>query len=245
MQSADRFASHPCIRVSVVKRHRRPVAILDSAQVRCKARPRINPTGANNVSQHSARACSLALHSLASIAQAADATKPNIILILADDLGYETLGANGGESYKTPNLDRLAATGMRFERCHVQPLCTPTRVQLMTGMSNVRNYIEFGSMDPKATTFGNLLKNAGYATGIAGKWQLGRDKDLPQRFGFDEVVPLAAHAPPAALRQPRPRIQRRGARLQQRRIRPRPRQRLRARLHRRRTNRSRSSSTTR
>ncbi len=53
-------------------------------------------------------------------------------------------------------------------------------------MSNARNYIEFGAMDPKATTFGNLLKNAGYATAIAGKWQLGRDKDLPQRFGFDE-----------------------------------------------------------
>src|SRR3954466_4063399 len=94
------------------------------------------------------------------------AQKPNIILILADDLGYETLGANGGETYKTPNLDRLAATGMRFERCNVQPLCTPTRVQLMTGMYNVRNYIEFGTMDPHATTFGNLLKNAGYATAI-------------------------------------------------------------------------------
>ena len=56
----------------------------------------------------------------------------------------------------------------------------------MTGMSNARNYIEFGTMDPKATTFGNLLKNAGYATGIAGKWQLGRDKELPKKFGFDE-----------------------------------------------------------
>ena len=75
--------------------------------------------------------------------------KPNIILILADDLGYETLGANGGESYKTPNLDRLAAAGVRFERCNVQPLCTPTRVQLMTGMSNARNYIEFGHDGPE------------------------------------------------------------------------------------------------
>ncbi len=117
---------------------------------------------------------------------AAEGRKPNIILIMADDLGYETLGADGGQTYKTPQLDRLAATGMRFERCNVQPLCTPTRVQLMTGMSNARNYIEFGTMDPKATTFGNLLKQAGYVTGIAGKWQLGHDKDLPQRFGFDE-----------------------------------------------------------
>jgi arylsulfatase A len=118
--------------------------------------------------------------------QAAETKRPNIILILADDLGYETLGANGGQSYKTPNLDALAKAGMRFDRCYVQPLCTPTRVGLMTGMSNARNYIEFGNMDPNATTFGNLLKKAGYATAIAGKWQLGHDKDLPQRFGFDE-----------------------------------------------------------
>src|SRR5688572_6845626 len=72
--------------------------------------------------------------------------KPNIILIMADDFGYECVTANGGQSYHTPNLDRLAATGMRFEQCHVQPLCTPTRVQLMTGVYNVRNYIEFGAM---------------------------------------------------------------------------------------------------
>src|ERR1044072_2408223 len=84
-------------------------------------------------------------------AHAADARKPNIVLIMADDLGYETLGANGGQSYKTPNLDALAAAGLRFERCYVQPLCTPTRVGLMTGMSNARNYIEFGAMEPKST----------------------------------------------------------------------------------------------
>ncbi len=112
--------------------------------------------------------------------------KPNVILIMADDFGYEAVTANGGQSYRTPHLDRLAATGMRFERCHVQPLCTPTRVQLMTGIYNVRNYIEFGLLDPKATTFGHLLKQAGYATGICGKWQLGSGKDLPQHFGFDE-----------------------------------------------------------
>src|SRR5205807_10380177 len=98
--------------------------------------------------------------------------KPNIVLILADDLGYECLGCNGSTSYKTPNLDRLAATGMRFEHCYVQPLCTPTRVQLMTGLYNVRNYSRFGLLDPKATTFANLLKKAGYATCMVGKWQL-------------------------------------------------------------------------
>ena len=112
--------------------------------------------------------------------------QPNLILIMADDFGYEGVTANGGQSYQTPNLDRLAATGMRFTQCHVQPLCTPTRVQLMTGIYNVRNYSEFGLLDPKATTFAHLLKQAGYATGITGKWQLGRGKDLPRQFGFDE-----------------------------------------------------------
>jgi arylsulfatase A len=115
-----------------------------------------------------------------------EARHPNVVLIMADDFGYECVGANGGTSYQTPQLDRLAATGMRFERCYVQPLCTPTRVQLMTGFYNVRNYVSFGAIDPDATTFAHLLKNAGYVTGIAGKWQLGRGKKLPQRLGFDE-----------------------------------------------------------
>jgi len=115
---------------------------------------------------------------------------PNIVLIMADDFGYEAVTANGGESYQTPHLDRLAATGMRFENCYVQPLCTPTRAQLMTGIYNVRNYIEFGILDLKATTFGQLLKRAGYATGICGKWQLQLDqaKGLPQHFGYDESL---------------------------------------------------------
>ncbi len=114
------------------------------------------------------------------------ASRPNIILIMADDFGYECVTANGGQSYQTPNLDRLAAAGMRFEQCHVQPLCTPTRVQLMTGLYNVRNYLNFGTLMRSETTFGNLLKQAGYATGICGKWQLGRETDAPQHFGFDE-----------------------------------------------------------
>jgi arylsulfatase A len=120
-------------------------------------------------------------------ALAADAaSRPNIVLIMADDHGYECIGANGGTSYRTPVLDRLAAAGVRFEHCYVQPLCTPTRVQLMTGIYNVRNYTEFGQMDPQATTFANLLRQAGYATCITGKWQLGRDPELPKKFGFDE-----------------------------------------------------------
>lgn len=125
---------------------------------------------------------------LAAIASALPAATrpPNIVLILADDFGSECVTANGGQSYETPHLDRMAAAGMRFERCFVQPLCTPTRAQLMTGIYNVRNYIEFGLLDPKATTFGHLLKQAGYVTGITGKWQLGKERGLPQHFGFDE-----------------------------------------------------------
>ena len=70
----------------------------------------------------------------------ADDTKPNIILIMADDLGYESLSCNGSQSYQTPNLDKLAATGIRFDQCFSQPLCTPSRVQIMTGRYNFRNY---------------------------------------------------------------------------------------------------------
>ena len=111
---------------------------------------------------------------------------PNVILIMVDDFGYECITANGGESYQTPNIDKLAATGVRFENCHVQPLCTPTRVQLMTGRYNVHNYINFGTLLRTETTFGNLMKNAGYATGICGKWQLGGEVDSAQHFGFEE-----------------------------------------------------------
>ena len=117
---------------------------------------------------------------------AAENSKPNIILIMVDDFGYECITANGGQSYQTPNIDKLAATGVRFENCHVQPLCTPTRVQLMTGKYNVRNYLKFGALVRSETTFGHLFQRAGYHTGICGKWQLGHEVDSPQHFGFDE-----------------------------------------------------------
>ncbi|MEO6254659.1 MAG: sulfatase-like hydrolase/transferase [Ferruginibacter sp.] len=101
-----------------------------------------------------------------------DQTKPNIILILADDLGVETLGSYGGSSYKTPNLDLLAANGMRFNQAYATPLCTPTRLHLMTGKYNFRNYKAFGFLPAGETTFAHLLKSNGYATGVFGKWQL-------------------------------------------------------------------------
>lgn len=112
------------------------------------------------------------LGSFASVAALpAQPKRPNILLILADDLGYECLGCYGGTSYKTPNLDRLAAEGMRFRYAFAQPLCTPTRMQLMTGKYNFRNWQAFGVMDPKERTFGHLFTENGYRTAIAGKWQ--------------------------------------------------------------------------
>ena len=115
----------------------------------------------------------------------AETRPPNIVLIMADDMGYECVGANGGTSYETPHLDRLAKEGARFTQCYSQPICTPSRVQLMTGIYNKRNYIRFGILDPAATTFAHVLKQAGYATCVAGKWQLLGGVNGPQRFGFD------------------------------------------------------------
>ena len=98
--------------------------------------------------------------------------QPNIILIMSDDLGYEVIGANGGSSYKTPSIDSMAEQGMRFENAHVMPLCTPTRLSMMTGKYNFRNYLGFGLIRPDEVTFGHLLTDAGYNTCISGKWQL-------------------------------------------------------------------------
>ena len=100
------------------------------------------------------------------------AEKPNILFIMADDLGIEGLSCYGSDSYKTPRLDELAAGGIRFSHAYSQPLCTPTRVQIMTGKYNHRNWTYFGILDPEERTFGHLMQDAGYKTCIAGKWQL-------------------------------------------------------------------------
>ncbi|MEM9159690.1 MAG: sulfatase-like hydrolase/transferase [Verrucomicrobiota bacterium] len=118
------------------------------------------------------------------------AERPNIILIMADDLGYEGLSCYGSASYQTPHLDKLAANGIRFNHCYSQPICTPSRVQIMTGRYNHRNYQGFGYLDPSEITFGTLMKQAGYATCISGKWQLnGIEEEHP---GYDDPQrPLA------------------------------------------------------
>jgi arylsulfatase A len=134
--------------------------------------------------------------------KAASPKLPNIVLIMADDMGYECLGVNGSISYPTPNLDRLAKSGLRFENCYSQPLCTPSRVQIMTGKTNARNYVNFEYLNPEERTFAHLLKEAGYATCIAGKWQLNglhhnypgnKDTSRPNHFGFDEYCLWQLH----------------------------------------------------
>lgn len=119
--------------------------------------------------------------------------KPNIILIMADDIGIEGIGCYGSISYKTPNIDRLAKQGLRFKHAHSQPLCTNTRLQLMTGLHNDRNWICFGILDPKSKTIGHYLSDAGYEkTCIAGKWQL-QSYDPPDYPGAEKRRGLGMH----------------------------------------------------
>ncbi|MEL6105338.1 MAG: sulfatase-like hydrolase/transferase, partial [Planctomycetota bacterium] len=121
--------------------------------------------------------------------------RPNIILMMADDVSWEAFGCYGAEDYKTPNIDALAAGGIRFTHAYSTPICTPTRVKLMTGKYNFRNYTHFGYLHPNEKTFGHLMQSAGYKTAIAGKWQLNglyngldgaNDPLRPLRAGFDE-----------------------------------------------------------
>ena len=97
--------------------------------------------------------------------------KYNVLFIIADDLNC-AIGAYGDSLAYTPNIDKLAAGGLRFTHAYSQPLCTPTRVQIMTGKYNHRNWTYFGILDPQERTFGHLMKEAGYNTCISGKWQL-------------------------------------------------------------------------
>ncbi len=120
---------------------------------------------------------------------------PNVILIMADDMGYECLKSNGASNHHTPYLDKMAEEGVRFTNTFAQPLCTPSRVKIMTGLYNFRNYEYFGYLNENQTTFGTLMQEAGYATAVVGKWQLNglaydlpgyRDTLRPKLFGFEE-----------------------------------------------------------
>ena len=117
-------------------------------------------------------------------------TQPNIVLIMADDVGCGPLGAYGGQRWKTPHIDALATGGMRFDYCFSMPVCHPTRICLMTGKYPFRLNSDWGTF-PQAEephTLAHVLRRAGYATAIAGKWQLAllkEDLQHPARLGFD------------------------------------------------------------
>jgi len=126
-----------------------------------------------------------------------DTNKPNVILIMVDDMGYECIGLYGSTSYKTPNIDLIASNGILFSNCISQPLCTPSRVKIMTGKYNYRNYDYFGHLNLSEYSFGNLMQDSGYETCIVGKWQLNglaykdkitdwNDNTRPNKLGFDE-----------------------------------------------------------
>ncbi len=124
------------------------------------------------------------------------ARQPNVIVIVADDLGYADLGFQGGKDIPTPRLDALAASGVRCTSGYVSgPYCSPTRAALFTGRYQQRFGHEFnpgGNTDDSGLpvsqiTLADRLKKAGYATGLVGKWHLGsKPKYHPQRRGFDE-----------------------------------------------------------
>ena len=127
--------------------------------------------------------------------------RPNVVVLMADDLGAKELGCYGHPRHKTPNLDALAAGGIRFRTCYATPICSPSRVMIMTGRYGFRtgwyNLIgrayaprpgtpEF-DVGAAQVTFADVLKARGYATALAGKWQLsGKIPDLIRDCGFDE-----------------------------------------------------------
>jgi arylsulfatase A-like enzyme len=135
-----------------------------------------------------------------SLAQKKKATKPNFIVIFTDDQGYGDLGCFGSPNLKTPNIDKMALKGMKLASFYVAaPLCTPSRVALMTGSYPKRVNMVTGSkflvllaadskgLNPNEITIAEILKKQGYTTGIFGKWHLKDHPEfLPTRQGFDE-----------------------------------------------------------
>jgi arylsulfatase A-like enzyme len=129
------------------------------------------------------------------------AERPNIVVILLDNVGREWFGCYGSEAKCTPNIDKLAAGGVRFANCYTTTVCGPSRVQMLTGRYPFRTgwYLHHdaalysgGGFDPqREVTYARVLRDAGYATGIAGKWQVNNLYDEPDaitRHGFDEQL---------------------------------------------------------
>jgi arylsulfatase A-like enzyme len=133
-------------------------------------------------------ACSCSHQSISSL------ERPNIILVMIDNVGFDEIGINGNELVSTPHLDRFASQGIQFSRFYSNPLCAPTRASLMTGRYHYRTGVIHTSrggakMHGDEITLAELLKEAGYATGIFGKWHLGDNYPMrPQDQGFDETL---------------------------------------------------------
>jgi arylsulfatase A len=139
------------------------------------------------------------------LAASAQAVQPNIIMIVADDLGWADLGCYGNRFNETPNIDRLARDGVKFTQFYAMPVCSPTRASIQSGQNPAR----FGltahipghwkpfeklveppcalAMPHDVYALPQALKDAGYATGHFGKWHLGGKGSLPGDFGYDEV----------------------------------------------------------
>jgi arylsulfatase A-like enzyme len=145
------------------------------------------------------------------------ADKPNIVLIFADDLGIYDLSCYGRKEHRTPNLDRLAEQGARFTAAYcAQPICSPSRAALMTGKHPARLHLTNflpgradapsqkllqprieGQLPLSEVTIAELLRGAGYATGLFGKWHLGNQGYGPKEQGFEQVVSPPANSKPS------------------------------------------------
>jgi arylsulfatase A-like enzyme len=127
---------------------------------------------------------------------AASKSRPNIVLVVTDDLGWGDLACHGNSIISTPNIDRMLQRGGELTRFYVAPVCSPTRASLMTGRYNYRTRVidtfrGHSMMEPEEKTIAEILSQAGYATGIFGKWHLGDCYPLrPQDQGFTQAVVL-------------------------------------------------------
>ncbi|MEY2853186.1 MAG: hypothetical protein RL030_318 [Pseudomonadota bacterium] len=139
-------------------------------------------------------AAAAALGNVPGLLAAAGHRHPNVIVILTDDQGYGDLSVNGNPVLQTPNIDRLANEGLRFEDFHVAPVCAPTRGQLMTGndcLHNLASAVTAGRTVPRRDmpNMAELYGKAGFATGLFGKWHLGHVyPDRPMDRGFDKAL---------------------------------------------------------
>src|SRR4051812_19336051 len=146
----------------------------------------------------------LALVGAASASAQEPQQKPNVVFILADNVGYGDLGPYGGGEVRgapTPRIDQLAREGLRLTQFLVEPACTPSRAALMTGQYSIRNGLSLIAIEgspytlpARGFTMGEMFKEQGYATAIFGKWHLGSEpQSLPTAHGFDEFYGI----PPA------------------------------------------------